>query len=114
LTPWTLQILVVYLREAGVIGPDQPATRDEVDQVIDAYCRFLRVERRLAPLTVTNAQQVLGRFLHWRIAQGPLALDQLDPAAIHRFVMTEAARLSPFCHWCSASVPSLPVLERHH
>jgi len=90
-----LRALVGYLRQAGVIGPDQPDTGDEVGQVVDDYCHYLRTERRLAPLTVTNARLVLGRFLRWRIAQGPLALDRLDPEAIHSFVVIEAGRLRP-------------------
>jgi site-specific recombinase XerC len=71
--------------------------RVEVDEaseaVVDAYCRYERVERRLAELTVANAAYAVRQFLAWRIENGCPAIEQLEPVELEDFVLAEARRL---------------------
>lgn len=92
----SLRSLVAYLDAVGAIAPrgERQEPLDEVGAVLAAYLTHLQVERRLAPLTVTHTGEVVGHFLRWLVAQGPLDLEGLDPGTVARFVTAEAARLS--------------------
>ena len=71
--------------------------RLEVDEVseglVEAYCRYELVERRLAELTVHNAAYAVRQFLAWRTEMGLGPIEQLCPAELEQFVVHEAGRL---------------------
>ncbi|MGH2869169.1 MAG: tyrosine-type recombinase/integrase [Solirubrobacteraceae bacterium] len=67
---------------------------DEVSEaVVDAYCRYELIERRLAVLTVTNAAYGVRQFLAWRAATGRPPIEHLEPVELEDFVLHEARRL---------------------
>jgi site-specific recombinase XerD len=95
---WTsvrgLRPVVDHLRRVGVIPAATPVADSPVDQVLAAYRQYMRMQRRLAPLTVVSAEGIVRRFLSWRAATGPLDLDRLAPREVNEFVLGEASRLS--------------------
>src|SRR5271165_3296699 len=67
---------------------------DEVSEaIIDAYCGYERVERRLAELTVSNAAYAVRQFLAWRTETGCPPIERLEPAELEEFVLHEARRV---------------------
>jgi integrase/recombinase XerD len=69
LTTGSLRALLGYLREVGVAPVWQPpAAQDPVEELLDAYRGYLRVERRLAPNTVRINEEIARRFLSQRVA----------------------------------------------
>jgi site-specific recombinase XerD len=67
----------------------------EAAEVLAAYAEFLRVERRLAPLTVRTRRDVISRFLRFRAQQrAGLALSALSASDVHAFVVHEGERLA--------------------
>lgn len=67
----------------------------ESAEVLLVYGEFLRVERRLAPLTITTRCDVIRRFLRFRLTQREdLTLAELTVADVHSFVVHEAGRLA--------------------
>lgn len=93
-TQWTslggMQSLLGYLRAVGAIPlKDASADGDAIDTVVATYAEYLRSKRRLAPITVTNAEGVVRRFLAWRLASRPGGLDlgELDATTLHAYVV---------------------------
>ncbi|MGH9153747.1 MAG: tyrosine-type recombinase/integrase [Acidimicrobiales bacterium] len=84
--------VIGYLRGIDAIPPAGGAD-DAVEDLVAAYERYLRVERRLAPLTVVNGVGVVRRFLSQR--EDKAELGSLDVAEVHQVVLGEAGRLSP-------------------
>jgi len=70
------------------------ARRNVVAEVLDEYGTYLRVQRRLAPLTAVTRAGVVGRFLRARGRADDLRLDALTVADLHAFVLAEADRLA--------------------
>ena len=75
---------------SGRFGP----RRNVVAEVLDEYGTYLRVQRRLAPLTAVTRTGVVGRFLRARGRADDLRLDALTVADLHAFVLAEADRLA--------------------
>jgi site-specific recombinase XerD len=69
------------------------AVADAQQELVGAYRQYMRVQRRLAPVTVHNAEGVVRRFLAQREDRADLST--LDVAEVHRVVLSEAGRLSP-------------------
>ncbi len=91
LTSRSLRALLCYLREVGVVPVWQPPAADgPVEELLDAYRRYLRVERRLAPNTVRINEEVARRFLSQRVAGDALDLDGLLSSDVTAFVLGEA------------------------
>src|SRR5579859_5505782 len=63
------------------------------EAVIDAYCRYERVERGLAELTVRSGAYAARQFLAWRSEMGRPPIEQLEPIELEEFVLHEAQRL---------------------
>jgi integrase/recombinase XerD len=86
----SLRPLLEYLREvADVPASAPPAAEGPVDRLLDAYRRYLRVERRLAPTTVRIHEDVARRFLLPHADDDRLDLDGLGPAQVRAFVLAE-------------------------
>jgi integrase/recombinase XerD len=66
---------------------------DSSEAVIAAYCRYERVERGLAELTVSKAAYTVRQFLAWRSETGRPPIEDLEPIELEEFVLHEAGRL---------------------
>ncbi len=67
---------------------------DEVSEgLVEAYCHYELVERRLAELTVSNAAYAVRQFLAWRTEMGLGPIEHLDPVELEQFVLHESGRL---------------------
>jgi hypothetical protein len=87
LTTGSLRALLGYLREVGVAPVWQPpAAEGPVEELLDAYRRYLRVERRLAPRTVCINEEVARRFLsrEYRDLDRHLSVVRLPPRQLPR------------------------------
>lgn len=85
--------IVAYLRGVGAIPPASGRAGDAVAELVAAYREYMRVQRRLAPITVHNSAGVVRRFLAGRGDRADVG--SLDVAELHRVVRREAGRLSP-------------------
>lgn len=91
LSPKSLRGLVGYLDGLGVLARDEgPVSR--VDELLDAFGRYLLQERGLAVVTVRGYERIACRFLSER--SEPLADDLacLSGAAVNAFVLRESRR----------------------
>jgi site-specific recombinase XerC len=61
-----------------------------VDRLLDSYCRYLRVERRLAPKTVRSHEDLARRFLSSHADDDRLDLGGLASADVTAFVVAQA------------------------
>jgi len=66
---------------------------DPQRELVAAYRQYMREQRRLAPITVHNAEGVVRRFLSQRKDRADLST--LDVTEVHQVVRSEAGRLSP-------------------
>ncbi|MBW1640204.1 site-specific tyrosine recombinase XerD [Microbacterium resistens] len=67
----------------------------QVDRALDAYLRHVTVERGLAAHTLAAYRRDLGGYVSWLTAQGISDTDDVDPAAVGRFVADRAAADPP-------------------
>ena len=67
---------------------------EEAERVVEAFCCYERVERRLAELTVHNASYRVRQFLAWRAETDRPALESLSAGELAEFVVHEAGRLA--------------------
>lgn len=82
--------VVAFLRAEGVVPAPQPTP---IALVLADFGVYLRVQRRLTPLTVVTRSDAVRRFLGWRAARGELDLPGLTVRDVHDFVLAEASRL---------------------
>jgi site-specific recombinase XerD len=89
--PMSLRGLVGYLDGLGVLARDEGPV-SPVDELLDAFGRYLLQERGLAAVTVRSYEGVARRFLGER--SEPLADDLacLSGAAVNAFVLRESRR----------------------
>lgn len=67
---------------------------DGAERVVQAFCRYQLVERRLEEVTVHNGAYGVRQFLAWRATTGRPSLELLEPAELAEFVVHEAKRLA--------------------
>lgn len=92
----TLDQFLTYLRARGVVASPAPVVDESpVGQLQRRYDQYLRAERGLAPVTVSQDGGVLRWFLTDRFGQRPLDLHALDVATITKFVIRHASTMSP-------------------
>jgi site-specific recombinase XerD len=92
----TLQQFLTHLRARGVVASPAPMIdASPLGQLQRDYEQYLRAERGLAPVTVSNYVGVLRRFLSDRFGNGPLELGTLNVSTITTFVIREAHSMSP-------------------
>ena len=87
-----LRPLLAYLRAQAAIPPAPAPVPAAHAEMVDAFARYLAVERGLAPLTVTGTVGVVRRLLAGLPVGLPLA--ELTVEHVHSLVLTEAERLS--------------------
>jgi integrase/recombinase XerD len=86
----SLRPLLGYLREIQVIPPAEPSVAPSpLEELLDDYGRYLRIERRLAPTTVRTNEDVARRFLSTRARS-----EDLTPFDVTGFVVGESRRYS--------------------
>jgi integrase/recombinase XerD len=90
----SLRLVLDYLRGIGVVPLAAQPPRGPVDEVLEDYRRFLRVERGLAARTIVMHESVGRRFLSSLVAEGRLVMDGLDAAFVSAFVLAETRRCS--------------------
>lgn len=89
--------LLEYLQTMGVApaesaGPGKPGPEDEL---LDGYCEWLVLERRLAPSTIRGREQIARRFLTGcTMTPGGTELS-ITAADVTAFLARESGRLSP-------------------
>ena len=67
---------------------------DDVSEgLVEAYCHYELVERRLGELTVVNASYTVRQFLAWRAQTGRGPIEGLEPSELEEFVVHEAGRV---------------------
>jgi site-specific recombinase XerD len=92
----TLHQLLAHLRAQGVVASPAPVVdASPPGQLQRDYAQYLRIERGLAPATVTDYCRVLRWFLTDRFGDGPLDLQVLDVSTITTFVIRRASTMSP-------------------
>jgi site-specific recombinase XerD len=85
-----------FLQELGVAPAATPKKNARPCHAIEErFERYLRQERRLAEASVLNATPFVRKFLDGRFGTARIALDELGPADVTRFVQRHAHRLSP-------------------
>ncbi|MGH3739090.1 MAG: tyrosine-type recombinase/integrase [Micromonosporaceae bacterium] len=87
--------LVVYLRDAGVLEPPAPAPVTPVEELLDGFRWWLTGERGLAPATVLRYENTARRFLNERVAAaGDQFITDLAATDVTRFLVVECGRVS--------------------
>lgn len=81
-----------YLRRVGSVPAPAPSARDQIDELLDAYHRYLVDERGLAEVTIEYYEAAARLFLSMQ-HDGP-DLAGLSPADITAFVTRECAERS--------------------
>jgi site-specific recombinase XerD len=87
--------LLKLLRDSGVVPPPRPK-QDSVRHFTEiGFEQYMRQERRLSQASLANTLPFVHRFLAHRFGTGAVAVDQLQPADVTRFVLHHARTLSP-------------------
>ncbi len=91
----SVRLLLGYLREVAEVPAWRPPEAEgPVDGVLDAFHRYLRVERRLASTTVRIHVDIARRFLSRHVEDDRLDLDGLASADVTAFVLAQARSCS--------------------
>jgi len=90
-----LRQFIDLLRRQGVVPPEKipPCRLTPVEQVVDAFERYLRNERMLAEAAVVNYVPFVRRFLADRFGDRPIRLSRLGAGDVVGFVQRQAPRL---------------------
>ncbi|QUN31768.1 tyrosine-type recombinase/integrase (plasmid) [Cupriavidus sp. KK10] len=90
-----LRNLIDFLREEGVIPPEQMATIriSEAERCVQEYEEYLRDIRALARVTIIHYVPFVREFLKHRFGDGKITLSKLNAADVVRFVQVQAPRL---------------------
>jgi integrase/recombinase XerD len=90
-----LKQFMSFLRGQGVIPVEKTAPRrpSPIEQVANAFERYLRNERSLAEATIINYVSFVRAFLAHRFGHGPAMLSRLCAGDVVRFVQHQAPRM---------------------
>ena len=90
-----LRQLVAYLREVGVMLPEEPPVLSPVEELVSEYRQWLIVKRGLAAMTVLRYEALARRFLSERVSPGnELGVRSLTGADVSAFLLRECGRVS--------------------
>jgi site-specific recombinase XerD len=87
--------MLKLLRELGVAPPRPPAKSNPRHPVEESFERYLKEERRLSRASLLNTLPFVRRFLSDRFGSDPIALNELQPSDITRFVLRTVHTMSP-------------------
>ena len=95
-SPRSALLPLVYLRTLGVAPAAEPVcARGPLEELLEDYCRFLWVERRLSDHTVLDAYEPAARlFLAGREGPDGLGLKRLGAADVSSFLARECPQRS--------------------
>jgi site-specific recombinase XerD len=90
-----LRQFVDFLRRQGVVPIEKipPRRLNPIEQVVQAFERYLRNERALSDAAVLNYVPFVRKFLADRFDDGPVRLSRLCAGDVVRFVRRQAPRL---------------------
>lgn len=88
-----LKAVLDHLHREGLIPAELPNGGGPIERAVDEYCRYMRLERRLAPVTIEVSGGTVKRFLEHLAASGVTDLHDLGPVEVNEFVLFEAKRL---------------------
>jgi|SRR5437879_3001842 len=89
-----LRPLVAYLVGLGAMPKLEPAVGESpAERLLDAYGRYLVVERGVTMATVAGYRAAVRPFLEQRLRGHRLELEELDTAEVTRFVLRACRRL---------------------
>jgi len=86
---------IAFLRRERVIPAQKIATRQPTpaQRCAQAYARYLREQRALAPATIVNYVPFIDQFLKGRFGTRPVKLSRLSARDVVRFVQQQAQHL---------------------
>jgi site-specific recombinase XerD len=90
----TLQELLRHLREAGIARFVPSVEKNAFHGIERDFARYLTQERGLAQATLDNYLPTARTFLSECFGEGPLALNELDPKDITRFIVRHSKAVS--------------------
>jgi site-specific recombinase XerD len=90
----SLREMLAYLRQVGVIPPEQAPARADgpVAGLVERYAGYLRCERRLAETTITGRVTVADRYLRTLMVEDRLRVELLGPQSVVDFVLDASRR----------------------
>jgi site-specific recombinase XerC len=84
----SLREMLAYLRQVGVIPPEQaPEVDDPVAVLVERYGGWLRRERRLGERTISGRVRIADRFLRTLVVADQLRVELLGPQSLVDFVL---------------------------
>ncbi|MGH2928969.1 MAG: tyrosine-type recombinase/integrase, partial [Solirubrobacteraceae bacterium] len=90
-----LRSTVEFLRDVGVMLPEQPPALTPVEVLVGEYRQWLVAERGLASMTVLRYETLARRFLTGRVSvTDELGVENLTGAEVSRFLLGECGRVS--------------------
>lgn len=93
--PPALRIVLDHLRVAGVAPLPQPIGQlSPLDEMVERYETYLRVQRGLVQTTVINYRPTIRGFLFQQFGDGPLLLQGIGAADVQKFLLSQAKTLS--------------------
>jgi site-specific recombinase XerD len=88
----TLTLLLRHLRQIGAIPASRPPVmRSSLDRLVRDYEQFLRQERGLVPVTISESVRMVRRFLRHRFPAGQMQLRQLRASDAFDFILHEGS-----------------------
>jgi site-specific recombinase XerD len=94
-TSHTLQELLAHLRDGGIVRNVASVDKSALYDVEKDFGRYLRQERGVIQATAENYLRTVRRFLSACFGNGPLALNELDPKQVVRFMVRRSEGMSP-------------------
>ena len=94
-TSHTLQGLLAHLRDVGIVRNVAPVQKSALYDVEKDFAQYLRQERGVIQATAENYLRTARRFLSTCFGNGPLALNELDPKQVVRFMVRRSEGMSP-------------------
>jgi site-specific recombinase XerD len=90
----SLREMLAYLRQVGVIPPEQAPARADgpVAGLVERFAGYLRCERRLAETTITGRVTVADRYLRTLMVEDRLRVELLGPQSVVDFVLDASRR----------------------
>jgi site-specific recombinase XerD len=90
-----LRRFLALLREIGLTAGRPPESKNCQQKFIDKYRRYLRQERGLAEITLTNYIPLAEQFLAIRFGLSEMNLSELSARDVTNFLQDRARQLSP-------------------
>jgi site-specific recombinase XerD len=94
-TAHTLQDLLKHLRDGGIVREVAAVEKSALYDVEEEFAQYLRHERGLIQASADNYIRTARRFLSECFGNEPLALNELDPKQVVRFMARRSKGMGP-------------------